>query len=278
MKSRLTTWLIDQRRLGNECPKVTDEIVKQVSHQKPLPVHVRADRLLQWISRKTQTLGQHHNLSMSGPQGRHNVYGSMNILGAELAAVTESVGVGEIIYLLDYLKSEGLAEGQSYTHICVTPKGYAHLAELETKVVEFAQAFVAMWFDPSMDTVYDNAIYKGIDDAGYKPFNIGKQDHNNKIDDQIVAEIRRSRFVVADFTHGRKGMRGGVYYEAGFAHGLNIPVIFTCREDLFDKIHFDTRQYNHIPWEAENLADFREKLARRISATIGYGPLKPPEP
>ncbi len=35
------------------------------------------------------------------------------------------------------------------------------------------------------------------------------------------------RFMIADFT----GHRGGVYFEAGFAHGLGIPVIWTCRED-----------------------------------------------
>ena len=84
-----------------------------------------------------------------------------------------------------------------------------------------------------------------------KPVRIDQQEHNNKIDDEIIAEIRRSRFVVADFTQGEKGARGGVYYEAGFAQGLGIEVIFTCRKDVLDNndIHFDTRQYNHIGWE-----------------------------
>ena len=96
----------------------------------------------------------------------------------------------------------------------------------------------------------------------------------NKIDDEIIAELNRARFVVADFTHGDEGPRGGVYYEAGFAHGRNIPVIFTCRKDIIDKVHFDTRQYNHIVWEAEKLDEFRRKLAMRISAVIGDGPRK----
>ena len=46
----------------------------------------------------------------------------------------------------------------------------------------------------------------------------------DKIDDEIIGEIRRSRFLVADFTHGDKGARGSVYYEAGFAYGLGLPV------------------------------------------------------
>lgn len=45
---------------------------------------------------------------------------------------------------------------------------------------------------------------------------IGSKEHSNKIDDEIIGEIRRSAFIVADFT----GHRGGVYFEAGFAMGL----------------------------------------------------------
>jgi len=49
--------------------------------------------------------------------------------------------------------------------------------------------------------------------------------HNEKICDKIVSEIRKSRLLVADFTDNR----GGVYFEAGFAMGLSIPVIWMCR-------------------------------------------------
>ena len=101
-----------------------------------------------------------------------------------------------------------------------------------------------------------------------------KKPHANKIDDEIIAEIQRSRFLVADFTHGDDGARGGVYYEAGFAHGLNRPVIFSCRENMVDKLHFDTRQYNHILWKNENLDEFRKDLTNRIEALIGEGPNK----
>jgi nucleoside 2-deoxyribosyltransferase len=129
-----------------------------------------------------------------------------------------------------------------------------------------------MWFDASMSKAYNKGIALGVEDAGYKPIRIDRKDHNNKIDDEIIAEIRRSRFLVADFTQGDAGTRGGVYYEAGFAHGLNIPVIFTCREDVIDKVHFDTRQYNHIKWKTPD--ELRSRLAQRISATIGDGPLR----
>ena len=101
---------------------------------------------------------------------------------------------------------------------------------------------------------------------------IDQKEHTNKIDDEIIAEIRRARFVVADFTHGGGGARGGVYYEAGFAHGLGIDVIFTCREDKFDALHFDTRQYNHISWSSPE--ELKNALKNRIFALYGDGPLK----
>ena len=87
------------------------------------------------------------------------------------------------------------------------------------------------------------------------------------IDDRIIADIRRSKFLVADFT----GQKHGVYFEAGLALGFGKPVIWLVRENEFDKLHFDTRQYNHIGWTEPQ--DLRARLFNRIEATIGHGPL-----
>jgi len=60
--------------------------------------------------------------------------------------------------------------------------------------------------------------------------------------------------------------RGGVYFEAGFAMGLGIPVIWTVRKDQIEQVHFDTRQYNHIVYDSPE--DLKQKLCNRIRATI----------
>ena len=127
-----------------------------------------------------------------------------------------------------------------------------------------------MWFDESTDVAFGDGIEPAIEQAGYKAMKIDRKEHINKIDDEIIVELRRSRFVVADFTHGKDGARGGVYYEAGFAHGLNLPVFFTCRKDKMGTLHFDTNHFNHIVWT--DPADLREKLKNRILAVIGEGP------
>lgn len=114
-----------------------------------------------------------------------------------------------------------------------------------------------------MTAIYEAGIAPAFDNTGMRPLRIDRKDHNNKIDDEIIAEIQRSRFIVADFT----GHRGGVYFEAGYAMGRRIPVIWTCREDNIKDLHFDIRQYNMIDWV--DAQDLKTRLHQRIRATIG---------
>ena len=150
--------------------------------------------------------------------------------------------------------------------------GRIHVDEQRGKRGRTKRAFVAMWFDPRMEKAYSRGIEPAIRDAGYEPVRIDRKEFLGKVDDEIVAEIRRSRFVVADFTTGRKaGARGGVYYEAGFAQGLGIDVIHTCRKDRMKDVHFDTNHINHLTWKTPK--ELRTKLQNRIEAVLGRGPL-----
>ena len=66
-----------------------------------------------------------------------------------------------------------------------------------------------------------------------------------------------------------------MYYEAGFAMGIGLPVIWTCREDERKGLHFDIRQYNCIFWDT--LDDtLRDKLRYRIESVLGRGPRAQP--
>ena len=264
VKARLTTWLVDQRRLGNECPEIDSNTITMAEEKKDLSVHDRADRLLQYIGDQIGEIGKYFEF-----------FPYDDIPNTATAAWSESVGEHEMWYLLEYLDEQDWIENKLIRNrYTVTVEGYARLEELEKANAESSKGFVAMWFDKSTDEAWEKGIKLGIEDAGYEAVRIDEQEHNDKIDDRIIAEIRRSRFIVADFTQGKKGARGGVYYEAGFAHGLGIEVIFTCRKDVLDNndIHFDTRQYNHIVWETPE--ELRQRLAARISAVIGDGPYK----
>jgi nucleoside 2-deoxyribosyltransferase len=275
-KVKLTSWLVEQRRLGVDCPELTSNSFKQIGHNRPPSVYERADALLRYLAAKSDLLGMVIAFRIPiEPKSAATVH--------EVLAWTASRQGSEIVTLAEYCHTQGwierraprnqtLAETGQLHEWMLAPPGYARLAELDVTGTGSEQAFVAMWFDESMSDAYESGIEPAIQDAGYKPLRIDRKDHNNKIDDEIIAEIRRSRFVVADFTQGTGGARGGVYYEAGFAHGYRIPVIFTCKEDAIGRVHFDTRQYNHIAWK--DTSDLRTRLAQRISATIGDGPKK----
>jgi hypothetical protein len=143
--------------------------------------------------------------------------------------------------------------------------GFWEIVEnLQQTAIDSKRVFVAMWFDKSMDDYYKDGIKKAIEEAGYVPVRIDLKDFNEKICDEIIAEIRRAKFMIADYS----GYRTGVFFEAGFAKGLGREVIFTIRKEDVDKLkeHFDTRQYNHIVYDSPE--DLRKKLYNRIGATI----------
>jgi hypothetical protein len=150
----------------------------------------------------------------------------------------------------------------------ITPSGWSYLSGIGAEGKD--QGFIAMAFRlPISDVLHIDGLNPGITNAGYNPLRIDRKDHNNRIDDEIVAEIRKSKFVVADLT----GKNAGAYFEAGFAMGLNKPVIWTCQQAEIDagNVHFDTRQYSIVSWEQDKLEDFSKRLTKRIEATIGHG-------
>ncbi len=256
-KALLTTILLDQREQGIECPFVNAALVKKAKTRPSIPVYQRAERLLRLISRKARGLTGY-------------VYFKPDSFDAY--AWSESTEWNDVVYLHEYLRDKKWVEGHTGDERCagqLTVDGHARIEEQRVNL-DSSQAFVAMWFDESMDQAFERGIGPAIEEAGYNPLRIDRKEHVNKIDDEIIAELRRSRFVVADFTQGDDGARGGVYYEAGFAHGLDLPVIFTCKEDAVEKLHFDTEHYNHIVWTTPK--ELREKLKTRILAVLGEGP------
>jgi hypothetical protein len=124
------------------------------------------------------------------------------------------------------------------------------------------RAFVAMWFDDSMDYLWEHGLKPGIADAGFDPYRVKGASQSDRIDAHVIAEIRGCRFIVAEVT----GARPAVYYEAGFAEGLGIPVIWACKRSDEATMSFDTRQFPHILWDAPD--DLRRQLADRIRAAI----------
>ncbi len=150
-----------------------------------------------------------------------------------------------------------------WTDCTVTADGWTAIEQQQKPNRESDKAFVALWFNPEMDGPYEQGIEPAIKECGYRSIRVDQQEFLGDIVDRIRAEIRESRFVVADVT----GQRNGVYFEGDYAMGLGLPVVWLCREDEVPKLHFDTRQLNHIAWKHPD--QLKQKLALRIRATIG---------
>lgn len=200
----------------------------------------------------------------------------------------------ELVSILDLLFKEEFISapeaGKSGHDLYLITKGYERLREIKRYRKDSRVCFVAMWFAEEMNDVYKKAIKPAIEyieegeaEPRFKAIRIDNIEHTNDINDEIIANIRRSRFMVCDLT----GYRGGVYFEAGFAYGLGMEVIYTCREDwakakteiLYDHdhkevkitkegVHFDLEHRPQIRWTQEKLDEFKKELTNRIKAVI----------
>ena len=173
--------------------------------------------------------------------------------------------------IIDYLFALGfLSQGHSDGQLKISPKGWQEIERLQKVVTNSRFGFVAMSFRPEFIPLYDKGIAPGITAAGYEPKRIDRTEHNNRIDDEIIASIKQSRFVVSDFTVNR----GGIYFEAGYGLGAGLEVIWLVRENCLAEVHFDNRQYNFITWQDGEWEQLAKRLQMRIEATLGRGPIR----
>lgn len=251
-RAKLSGWVLEQNRAG-AIPMITADNLKMIL-ARPLPsVAERATNLLLEAERGLTHLGQRFNINEP-----------------RFLAATYSSDQQDVFFLLNWLYEQNLAKLIATGGTCeILPHGYIQLDKLKKQPSTSSQGFVAMWFHKDLNGTYAKGFQAGIFQAGYDPIRIDRTEHINRIDDEIISQIKASKFVVADFT----GHRGGVYFEAGFALGLDIPIFWTCRKDNINDLHFDIRQFNCIDWETpEELAS---RLAIRIEAVLGPGPNKP---
>ena len=248
-QAKLSGWIFE-RTVEGSTPRLTRDVVERVIFRKLPTIAERADRFLLEALRRQTRLGD-----------------PFNITEPRFIAATYSQDTREVVFLLRMLSDRGLTQTPTLKGKCeILPDGYVAADALTRRIGPTAKGFVAMWFNEALEPAYHDGFRVAILNAGYDPVRVDRVEHTNRIDDEIIAQIRTASFVVADFT----GHRGGVYFEAGFALGLNLPVIWTCCKDEMPDLHFDIRQYNTIDWDTpKNLAS---RLQRRIEATLGPGP------
>ena len=229
---------------------VTYEMIEQWYPKTPKEI---LKRVLESLLKKQKHLGQLHQIS--------------NLTDDELFVerdLSDNEKRDYRMYIQNSLKDEGF--------VSFVSGGFgAPFFVLTGKAIEFLDsnneknnvAFIAIKFDENEKRI--NAIQDAVSLAGYEPRIMNQVETNNWIMPEIFYQIKKAKFVVADFSLPCDG----AYYEAGYAAALDKPVIhlFDRREETkTNKLHFDIAQKSTIFYDSYE--DLKNRLINRIKATV----------
>jgi nucleoside 2-deoxyribosyltransferase len=255
---KLSAWIRERTESGTDIPEINANTLKEI--ETLLPTYRVSEKqllLLRALERRTQFPGQQLNVIL------HFDY-----------PLAWARGEAEFRYLLRSLIERGLIrrtdgpdslDNSFENKFEISADGWSFLENHARPSIISDQAFVAMSFSVELKPAWEQGIYPALRKVGFRPYRVDAEPHIDKIDTKIITEIKNSRFLVADVTQ----QRPGVYFEAGYALGLGLPVFWCVRKDDLDNVHFDTRQYNHVVWENEE--SLAKQLEFFVAAIIGKG-------
>ena len=156
-RANISGWLFE-----NQIFEITSERIDWLSAIPTPSFNERADKLILNLEKRTEYAGQcvpKNSLQLS--------YGWC-------------LNPSELAEILDYLAFTSRIRIH-HGEYKIAPDGWAHIETLKRRGADSQQGFVAMWFDPETQKVYDEAIAKGIEDAWYRPHRVDQREHNEKL-------------------------------------------------------------------------------------------------
>lgn len=254
----LSSWIRNLSELNLDVPEINIKCLKDVENS--IPEYNPSDKqylFLRNISRKSRYPGDSVNIS---PE-----------FDFPLAWAKEP---REVLFYIRFLVERGLlvltgekgdfpARINGTVSVMISSNGWEYLDQYEQRAIELSQAYVAMSFSKEMNMIWEKAIKPAIHDAGYKACRYENKRQMDRINSKIINEIKNSLFVVAEVSDQKQT----VYFEAGYAMGRNLPVIWCVRKNILENVHFERKNYNYISWNTYN--DLRNKLYNMICISVG---------
>jgi hypothetical protein len=247
-----------------EPPLLSIEVLRSLKEtaRLPDPAQILEDFVL-WVGSHSRWGGERFNLSIK----EHRT-----LLGAvDKDAFDYMIEMLAKSDLFTGLAVESVDQPRRYLDCALAPSGWKLFRELTHSHVGQRYGFMAMKYDdPQVDAVVRDHFVPQVKLAGFDLVRLDQGQPAGLIDDQLRLRIRQARFLVCDLTHGNRG----AYWEAGFAEGLGVPVIYTCREDVFKDTkhechpHFDAAHWVTVPWKPEDPAPAAAKLKVTVRATL----------
>ncbi len=241
----------------NGTPLLTESIFKKII-EKPLPTaSEQCDNLILWLGSNLSFVG--HRVWIT-PQTHRAVLGAVN--RSAFGQVITHLAKQGLIELIDMAKN-GLFE----SHTTLSVDGWVYYEKFRRNNPRSRVAFMVMQYDnQDLDRLVKDVFKPAVSQTGFDLRRLDEKPRAGLIDDRLRVEIRNARFVIADLTDDNEG----AYWEAGFAEGLNKPVIFICEKTKFEekKTHFDTNHHLTVKWDKASPQDAAEELKATIRATL----------
>ena len=125
-----------------------------------------------------------------------------------------------------------------------------------------------------VDKLFDEAIAPATHECGLEAKRVDLTEGRETITERILQLIGSSNLVIADLTYERPNC----YFEAGYAQGKGVPVIYMARKDHNPRlpgrkindlqVHFDLDAHKITYWSEDDLKSARLELAQRIPVAI----------
>lgn len=177
----------------------------------------------------------------------------------------------ECNFYLKVLAAKGLIDGEFANNKGdnkmrsgnITFDGFEHYNKITNEGLKSNKCFVAMSFEKDASEIR-SAIKSACEKTGFDPILIDEihYDADTTINDAIIAQLKKSKFCVADFTH----QKSGVYFESGYALGRGLKVIYSVLSKDLKNSHFDTKHFPHILYDTPE--ELETKLINKIEAWI----------
>jgi len=248
---KLSSWISEQNKiLGIERPEISTSNADKIIEQKDKSIKEKFDCFMKNIANYLDTeidVKFFNHCYITDEQELELFFQRAIDKNYIVGKVNQFISGGSLL-MYSKLRYEGLEYIESLSEINKNSKNI----------------FVAFHFTKELQQIFDNDIKSAIEELGFNYVRVSSSitDTDTHINDDIIGKIKSSKIVIADFG----GQRNSVYFEAGFAMGLKIPVIWSCRENEVDILSFDTRQYPHVLWNTKE--EFVEKIIQRIKTLV----------
>lgn len=193
----------------------------------PVTIEDKGNRLLQHLYRHSEGPGE--------PVIIQPLSNSYNL--------TYSPNLQELVYIIDKLINEQLLirEGMTFK---LTKKGWSE-AVASARGKRIKPCFVLISDVEDFRTEWLERIFPKIEQCGYQPrlLTLTKTQNSEQYSLELIAD---SKLIIADLT----GQSPEVYFAAGYALGLGIPVIWTVNSSNADKLFVCTKDIRPIVWDS----------------------------